>query len=142
MNKKIIGIIVFVLLIGAIIGIIIGIICFIFTKGLEFVNITRISFPNFTMPFLCLAGLVIIFLFDKFDNKKISIKSGMKTVFSCGQGKVENVPLNIIPIVCISTWITNLCGGGAIAIVLVAILALVVCAILSKIFSKQHWLMG
>lgn len=94
------------------IGAVVGVLCFIFTKGLTFVNNFRNSHILYTIPFLCFAGLIIVLLYDRLDNKKTSIKKGMLLVFECGQNKKKDIPLILIPLVCISTWLTNLFGGS------------------------------
>lgn len=94
------------------IGVIVGILCYIFTFGLNFVNTLRNAHIMYFIPFLFLAGIIIVYIFDKFDDKEISVKSGMTLVFECGKGEKNRLPLVLIPLVSISTWLTNLCGGS------------------------------
>lgn len=89
------------------VGIIIGVLCFVFTYVLRFVNSLRLSYPFIFMPLLFLAGIIIVFIF-----KRYNIKNGMGLVFECGQKKINKMPLRLIPIISISTWLTNLCGGS------------------------------
>lgn len=112
MNKQILKIYTKINLLCVPIGIIIGILCAIFTFGLKFVTSIRNNYTLYVIPFLCVVGLIIVFINEKFDDKEISVKSGMKLVFMCGQNKKNKIPLILIPLVSISTWLSNLCGGS------------------------------
>ena len=61
-------------------------------------------------PFLPIAGLVITAMYYAFS--KASLK-GMKLVFEAGQQKTDSIPLLLIPLVMIGTWLTHLFGGSA-----------------------------
>lgn len=96
-------------------GVVVGVLCFVFTKGLRLVNGLRINNPYIFIPLLFAAGLLVVYLFEKCnvkDNNDLSIKKGMHLVFDSGHKKIEKIPLRLIAIVSISTWITNLCGGS------------------------------
>ena len=93
-----------------IIGIIIGIIDTIFGKGLILVGEIRNNYFCYLVPFLPIAGLLITWLYRHFNE--LSLK-GMTLVFETGQQKRDAIPLALIPLVMICTWITHLFGGSA-----------------------------
>lgn len=43
---------------------------------------------------------------------KVSLK-GMTLVFEAGQNKRDSIPMALVPLVMIGTWITHLFGGSA-----------------------------
>ena len=93
-----------------IIGIIIGIIDTIFGKGLILVGEIRNNYFWYLVPFLPIAGLLITWLYRHFNE--LSLK-GMTLVFETGQQKRDTIPLALIPLVMICTWLTHLFGGSA-----------------------------
>lgn len=93
-----------------IIGIIIGIIDTIFGKGLILVGEIRNNYFWYLVPFLPIAGLLITWLYRHFNE--LSLK-GMTLVFETGQQKRDAIPLALIPLVMICTWLTHLFGGSA-----------------------------
>ena len=93
-----------------IIGIIIGIIDTIFGKGLILIGEIRNKYFWYLVPFLPIAGLLITWLYRHFNE--LSLK-GMTLVFETGQQKRDAIPLALIPLVMICTWITHLFGGSA-----------------------------
>ena len=93
-----------------IIGIIVGIIDTIFGKGLILVGEIGNNYFWYLVPFLPIAGLLITWLYRHFNE--LSLK-GMTLVFETGQQKRDAIPLALIPLVMICTWITHLFGGSA-----------------------------
>ena len=93
-----------------IIGIIIGIIDTIFGKGLILVGEIRNNYFWYLVPFLPIAGLLITWLYRHFNE--LSLK-GMTLVFETGKQKRDAIPLALIPLVMICTWLTHLFGGSA-----------------------------
>ena len=93
-----------------IIGIIIGIIDTIFGKGLILVGEIRNNYFWYLVPFLQIAGLLITWLYRHINE--LSLK-GMTLVFETGQQKRDAIPLALIPLVMICTWLTHLFGGSA-----------------------------
>lgn len=93
-----------------IIGIIIGIIDTIFGKGLILVGEIGNNYFWYLVPFLPIAGLLITWLYRHFNE--LSLK-GMTLVFETGQQKRDAIPLALIPLVMICTWLTHLFGGSA-----------------------------
>ena len=93
-----------------IIGIIVGIIDTIFGKGLILIGKIRNDYFWYLVPFLPIAGMLISWLYRHFNE--LSLK-GMTLVFETGQQKRDAIPLALIPLVMICTWITHLFGGSA-----------------------------
>lgn len=93
-----------------IIGIIVGIIDTIFGKGLILIGKIRNDYFWYLVPFLPIAGMLITWLYHHFNE--LSLK-GMTLVFETGQQKRDAIPLALIPLVMICTWITHLFGGSA-----------------------------
>lgn len=97
-------------IIAALIGIIIGAIDAVFGRVLlRLIKIREDSMMIF-IPFLPLAGVLIMLLFRKIS--KTSMK-GMTLVFETGLGDSDKIPKALIPLAIISTWITHLFGGSA-----------------------------
>ena len=91
------------------IGIITGILCALFGIVLLKLSDFRDMHKEIIL-FLPIAGLFIMFVMDKVAG--ISAK-GMNLVFSTGHGDEGKIPLLLIPVVTITTWITHLFGGSA-----------------------------
>ena len=95
---------------GIIIGFIVGIIDTIFGRGLLLIGNIRKEYLYYFVPFLALAGLLIVFIYQKFAGRA---KKGMGLIFEAGHGIENEIPLKLVPIVSIATWITHLFGGSA-----------------------------
>lgn len=93
-----------------IIGIVVGVIDTIFGKGLILIGQIRNKYFWYLIPFLPVAGILIVYLYHRFS--KISLQ-GMTLIFETGQEKREAIPLALIPLVMICTWMTHLFGGSA-----------------------------
>ena len=93
-----------------IIGLIVGIIDTIFGRGLLLIGDIRKEYWYYFVPFLALAGLLIVFIYQKFAGKT---GKGMGLIFEVGHGTEKEIPLRLIPIVTVATWITHLFGGSA-----------------------------
>ncbi len=61
-------------------------------------------------PLLPLAGAVIVTLYRRLGKKA---SQGMKLVFRVGLGEDQDLPVRMIPLAMVSTWLTHLCGGSA-----------------------------
>ena len=94
------------LLIGALTGVIVAVF------GRVLIKITNFRSDNtyWLLPFLALAGLFIIFIYDKFGKET---QKGMSLLFEKAQNKRDKIPLRLIPFVTLSTWLTHLLGGSA-----------------------------
>lgn len=97
-------------LLGVPVGIIIGMIDTGFGKALLTLTAVRDAHPQYWIPFLPIAGIVIAFFYLRFGGKS---SKGMNLVFEVGHGKEEVIPFRLIPFVISGTWITHLFGGSA-----------------------------
>ena len=95
---------------GIIIGFIVGIIDTIFGRGLLWIGDIRKEYLYYFVPFLALAGLLIVFIYQKFAGKT---GKGMGLIFEVGHGTEKEIPLRLVPILTVATWITHLFGGSA-----------------------------
>ena len=95
---------------GILIGLIVGIIDTIFGRGLLWIGDIRKEYLYYFVPFLALAGFLIVFIYQKFAGKT---GKGMGLIFEVGHGTEKEIPLRLIPIVTVATWITHLFGGSA-----------------------------
>ena len=95
---------------AVLVGIIVGAIDALFGRVLIAISDFRTLHYQYLLPFLPIAGLVITAMYYAFS--KLSLK-GMKLVFEVGQEKTDSIPLLLIPLVMIGTWLTHLFGGSA-----------------------------
>lgn len=59
---------------------------------------------------LPLAGIFILYLYQRVGP---DTQAGMQLVFEAGFNQRESIPLRLIPLVTLSTWLTHLTGGSA-----------------------------
>lgn len=110
MNKKKYGIYAADCLLAVLIGVVVGAVDTVFGRGLLWISDFRSVHIRYLLPFLPLAGIVIVWLYRTFDEKSLK---GMSLVFDVGQYKEEKLPLPLIPLVVAGTWLTHLFGGSA-----------------------------
>ena len=55
-------------------------------------------------------GFLIVFLYQKADER---VSKGMGLVFAIGQSQEKEIPLILVPLVTLATWLTHLFGGSA-----------------------------
>ena len=91
-------------------GVLVGILDTIFGRGLLIISDIRNLHYLYLLPFLPVAGLAIAWLYQHFSKESLK---GMTLVFETGQQKREEIPLALIPLVMVTTWITHLFGGSA-----------------------------
>lgn len=102
---------IFILSIFAVlIGIVVGIIDTVFGKVLLEITVFRENNALMLIPFLSIAGVIIIYLYSKFGKNSIK---GMTLVFDSANGEEEGIPKRLIPLIMITTWMTHLFGGSA-----------------------------
>lgn len=97
-------------ILAILVGICVGIVDTIFGKGLLAISAFRGQYYRYLLPILPVAGLAIVWMYQRFSS--LSLK-GMTLVFEAGQKKREEIPLALVPLVMIGTWITHLFGGSA-----------------------------
>jgi H+/Cl- antiporter ClcA len=96
--------------IAAIVGVLVGIIDAFFGKVLLSITDFRNDNVIKLVPYLPIAGVIIILLYRRFSQESMK---GMSLIFQTGHGDCEKIPKMLIPLVIISTWITHLFGGSA-----------------------------
>jgi len=97
-------------LISVFIGITVGIIDAIFGRVLILISEFRDNHILILLPFLPIAGIVIMLIYKKFSKESIK---GMTLIFQTGHGDLDKIPKRLVPLVMICTWITHLFGGSA-----------------------------
>ena len=98
-----------IIILSLLTGIFSGAICTLFGKVLLYLNAARVKHPLQLIPFLAIAGLVIVASYEKFGK---NAKGGMSLVFDTALGKNPSIPLKMIPFPMISTWISNFFGAS------------------------------
>ena len=91
-------------------GVIVGLIDAIFGRVLIGVSEFRDHHLFYLVPALPLAGLLIVYLYQRFAGKA---SQGMGLIFKVGHNEENQVPLRLIPLLTITTWLTHLFGGSA-----------------------------
>lgn len=96
--------------IAVIVGILVGILDAVFGKVLLMITDFRNNNVIKLVPFLPIAGVVIMLLYRQYSKESIK---GMTLIFQAGHGDSEKIPILLMPLVMLSTWITHLFGGSA-----------------------------
>ncbi|MCQ2099713.1 MAG: chloride channel protein [Fibrobacter sp.] len=91
-------------------GAAIGALMAFFGQVLQTVGGLRDAHPIYFIPGLALAGIAIVLAYKKWGK---GAERGMGLIFSVGQGKESHIPLRLIPMVAVGTWLTHLFGGSA-----------------------------
>lgn len=97
-------------LLAVVVGIVVGAIDALFGRVLLFITDFRTEHYKMLLPFLPIAGLLIIYMYNKCSKESLK---GMSLVLETTQEKREGIPKALIPLVMIGTWITHLFGGSA-----------------------------
>lgn len=100
----------FLALFGIGIGCIIGAITMIFGSVLLWITDFREQHIQQLIPCIPLAGLCIVWLYEKFGGKS---KEGMSLILNVAHREDTAIPKRLIPFIICSTWLTHLVGGSA-----------------------------
>lgn len=92
------------------IGAVVGVVTAVFGHGLLWLNEFRAEHLYWFVPFLGIAGLVIMSVNMHWGGRA---QRGMGLVFDVGLGKEGSIPLRMVPLTIFSTWMTHLFGGSA-----------------------------
>ena len=92
------------------IGAIFGVIDTLFGRVLIGIGEVRTDYLLYLLPFLALAGILIIYLNRTYGGKS---QKGMELLFEVGEGREKDIPKRLIPLTILSTWMTHLFGGSA-----------------------------
>ncbi|NJP39581.1 voltage-gated chloride channel protein [Oscillospiraceae bacterium HV4-5-C5C] len=82
----------------------------LFGRVLLAVSAFRDQHVSLLLPFLPLAGLLIIWAYESFGSNS---RQGMELVFKAGRDPDVRIPLRLIPFSIGATWLTHLFGGSA-----------------------------
>lgn len=96
--------------IAIVLGAAVGALMAFFGQVLLAAGALRDAHPIYFIPGLALAGVGIVLAYKKWGK---GAERGMGVVFAVGQGKENNIPLRLIPMVAVGTWLTHLFGGSA-----------------------------
>ncbi|HEM6303605.1 TPA: chloride channel protein [Streptococcus suis] len=94
---------------SCLIGVGAGIITTLFGKILLEVGDLRSEFFTYLIPFLPLAGLVIVFVYQKWGRE---VQAGMGLVFKAGQGENVHISPVLVPLIISTTWLSHLFGAS------------------------------
>ena len=98
------------IVVALVLGAIVGALCAFFGSILQNVSDLRDAHPLYWIPGLALIGVVIVLGYKKFGK---GTERSMDMVFGVAHGKESEIPLRMIPMVAVSTWLTHLFGGSA-----------------------------
>ncbi|WP_161943245.1 chloride channel protein [Streptococcus suis] len=91
------------------IGLIAGLVTTLFGKILLEVGDLRSEFFTYLIPFLPLAGLVIVFVYQKWGRE---VQAGMGLVFKAGQGENVHISPVLVPLIISTTWLSHIFGAS------------------------------
>ena len=97
------------LLLSLIIGLLVGALDALFGRILLFVTDFRGQHFFYLIPFLAIAGMLFMALYQKYGGKSLR---GMGQVFLVGHEEEDEIPLRLIPFVMTGTWLSHLFGGS------------------------------
>ncbi|MBR4398656.1 MAG: chloride channel protein [Fibrobacter sp.] len=95
---------------AVVLGAVVGALTAFFGQVLLAVSALRDANPIYWIPGLALIGVVIVLGYQKFGK---GTERGMDMIFGVAHGKESEIPLRMIPMVAVSTWLTHLFGGSA-----------------------------
>lgn len=98
------------LIFALILGVVVGAIDALFGRGLLWITDIRGKYILPLVIFLPVAGLFITWMYHHFNEESLK---GMTLVLETVQEKRDSIPLALIPLVMLGTWITHLFGGSA-----------------------------
>lgn len=90
-------------------GLIAGLVTTFFGKILLRIGDLRSEFFTYLIPFLPLAGLVIVFIYQKWGRE---VQAGMGLVFKAGQGENVQISPILVPLIISTTWLSHLFGAS------------------------------
>lgn len=91
-------------------GVCIGVATAIFGHGLLFFNALRDAHIYYFLPFLGIAGVIMMSINMRYGGKA---QKGMGLVFAVGLNQEDSIPMRMAPMTVVSTWMTHLFGGSA-----------------------------
>ncbi len=96
--------------VALVLGAIVGTLTAFFGQVLDRVGAIRDANPLYWIPALALGGVAIVLTYKKFGKGS---ERGMGIIFDVAHGKEKEVPLRLIPLIMVTTWVTHLFGGSS-----------------------------
>ena len=96
--------------VALVLGAIVGTLTAFFGQVLQRVGDIRDANPLYWIPALALDGIAIVFTYKKIGKGS---ERGMGIIFDVAHGKEKEVPLRLIPLIMVTTWVTHLFGGSS-----------------------------
>lgn len=97
------------LFLAVIIGGIVGAVDALFGRVLIAITAFRDNHAVYLLPFLAVAGLVIIYLYQHFGKES---QKGMGLIFEAGNHGRKELPKRLVPLIIFSTWLSHLFGAS------------------------------
>lgn len=95
---------------AVLIGVIVGALDALFGRVLLTLSNFRSEHVFYLIPFLAIAGIITVYIYQHFAKEA---SKGMGLIFNIGHKSSEVIPVRLIPIITVSTWLTHLFGGSA-----------------------------
>lgn len=96
--------------VALVLGATVGTLTAFFGQVLDRVGAIRDANPLYWIPALALGGIAIVFTYKKIGKGS---ERGMGIIFDVAHGKEKEVPLRLIPLIMVTTWVTHLFGGSS-----------------------------
>ncbi|HEM2549093.1 TPA: chloride channel protein [Streptococcus suis] len=90
-------------------GLLAGLVTTFFGKILLEIGQVRSEYFDYLVPFLALAGLVVVFVYQKWGKE---VQAGMGLVFKAGQGEDSHISPVLVPLIISTTWLSHLFGAA------------------------------
>lgn len=97
------------LLFSILMGLLAGLVTTFFGKILLEIGQVRSEYFDYLVPFLALAGLVIVFVYQKWGRE---VQAGMGLVFKAGLGEDSHISPVLVPLIICTTWLSHLFGAS------------------------------
>lgn len=100
---------IFYTFLALVIGLLVGTVDALFGRGLLFITEIRDAHPLYFLPFLALAGLVIVYTYQHIGKES---QKGMGLIFEAGNKGRKDIPKRLVPLIIFSTWLSHLFGAS------------------------------
>lgn len=96
--------------VALVLGAIVGTLTAFFGQVLDRIGAIRDANPLYWIPALALGGVAIVLTYKKIGKGS---ERGMGIIFDVAHGKEREIPLRLIPLIMVTTWVTHLFGGSS-----------------------------
>ncbi|QCI86513.1 voltage-gated chloride channel protein [Vagococcus zengguangii] len=96
--------------VSLLIGLVVGVLDYFFGSVLLKIGDLRTDYFKSLIGWLPIVGLVIVFAYQRFGKEA---SKGMALLFDVHQNEKQTIPIVLIPLIMVSTWLTHLFGGSA-----------------------------